>query len=209
MDVLVVDRHPLFTHGARAALATVEGGAVLHTAATVAEAQQLMEHQPVDVALIDLGLEGAGSFIAACSAADRRVLACTASGTTQEIRGALRDGADGVLAKPALTPEALVAALQAAVAGARVLSSPVLRSLDDAFTVPGPSPAATAAARRLSPAELRALQLLASGLGTPAVARELGASERSVKRLLHDAATKLDARSRAEAVAQAVRAGLI
>ena len=43
----------------------------------------------------------------------------------------------------------------------------------------------------------------------PAVAQQLCYSERTVKNVLHDVVTKLNARSRSQAVAFAVREGLI
>ena len=53
------------------------------------------------------------------------------------------------------------------------------------------------------------LRLIADGHATREVAEELCYSERTVKNVLHDVVTKLDARTRSHAVAHAVRAGLI
>ena len=64
-------------------------------------------------------------------------------------------------------------------------------------------------AQALTARERRVLSLIAEGRQTREVARELSYSERTVKNVLHDAATKLHARSRSQAVASAVRSGLI
>jgi DNA-binding NarL/FixJ family response regulator len=53
------------------------------------------------------------------------------------------------------------------------------------------------------------VRLIADGLATRDVARELSYSERTVKSVVHDAVTKLGARSRSQAVARALRSGLI
>ena len=53
------------------------------------------------------------------------------------------------------------------------------------------------------------LALIAQGHPTREVALELSYSERTVKNVLHDVVTKLNARSRSQAVAHAVREGLI
>jgi DNA-binding CsgD family transcriptional regulator len=53
------------------------------------------------------------------------------------------------------------------------------------------------------------LALIAAGHPTREVAAELCYSERTVKNVLHDVVTKLNARSRSQAVAFAVREGLI
>ena len=53
------------------------------------------------------------------------------------------------------------------------------------------------------------LSLIADGHPTREVAQRLCYSERTVKNVLHDAVTKLGVRSRSQAVAHAVRDGLI
>ena len=62
---------------------------------------------------------------------------------------------------------------------------------------------------RLTTQERQVLGLIAQGHATQEVARELCYSERTVKNVLHDVVTKLGARSRSHAVADAVRQGLI
>ena len=62
---------------------------------------------------------------------------------------------------------------------------------------------------RLTEREQQVLALIAQGHPTREVAQELCYSERTVKNVLHDVSTKLNARSRSQAVAHAVREGLI
>ena len=62
---------------------------------------------------------------------------------------------------------------------------------------------------RLTEREQQVLALIAQGHPTREVALELCYSERTVKNVLHDVVTKLNARSRSQAVAHAVREGLI
>ena len=116
----------------------------------------------------------------------------------------MRGGAVGVLSKSTLTPEALASAVRGAVKGAGVLAQEILVDL-----VAGARPNGASPTRGLTARELRVLRLIADGRQTREVARELSYSERTVKNVLHDAATKLHARSRSQAVAQAVRWGLI
>jgi DNA-binding CsgD family transcriptional regulator len=61
----------------------------------------------------------------------------------------------------------------------------------------------------MSQRELRVLRLVAEGHPTSRIARELSYSERTVKSILHDVTTRLQLRNRAQAVAYAVREGLI
>jgi DNA-binding NarL/FixJ family response regulator len=57
--------------------------------------------------------------------------------------------------------------------------------------------------------ELRILRLLAEGLSTLEIARELAYSERTIKQAVHSMTTRLRLRNRSHAVAFAVRKGLI
>jgi DNA-binding NarL/FixJ family response regulator len=61
----------------------------------------------------------------------------------------------------------------------------------------------------LSEREIDVLRLLADGMDTGEIARRLSYSERTIKAVLHDVTTRLQLRSRAHAVAYAVREGLI
>jgi DNA-binding NarL/FixJ family response regulator len=82
----------------------------------------------------------------------------------------------------------------------------VLRELLDGL---GPEAAAKPAPARLTDREQQVLALIAAGHPTREVAQRLSYSERTVKNVLHDIVTKLGARSRSQAVAHAVREGLI
>lgn len=57
--------------------------------------------------------------------------------------------------------------------------------------------------------EVRILRLVADGMDTREIARELSYSERTVKNVLHDVTTRFHLRNRSQAVAYAVREGLI
>jgi DNA-binding NarL/FixJ family response regulator len=61
----------------------------------------------------------------------------------------------------------------------------------------------------LSDREVEVLRLVADGLDTGEIARELAFSERTIKSVLHDVTTRLQLRNRAHAVAFAVREGFI
>lgn len=61
----------------------------------------------------------------------------------------------------------------------------------------------------LSEREIQVLRLLADGLDTAEIARRLSYSERTIKAVLHDVTARFQLRSRAHAVAYAVREGLI
>jgi DNA-binding NarL/FixJ family response regulator len=61
----------------------------------------------------------------------------------------------------------------------------------------------------LTEREIQVLRLIAEGLDTGEIARQLAFSERTIKSILHDVTTRLQLRNRSHAVAYAVREGLI
>ena len=61
----------------------------------------------------------------------------------------------------------------------------------------------------LSERERLVLRLVADGHQTREVAAELCYSERTIKNVLHDVVIKMNVRTRSQAVAQAVRQGMI
>lgn len=61
----------------------------------------------------------------------------------------------------------------------------------------------------LTEREVKVLRLLADGLDTSEVGRELFLSERTVKNVVHDVTSRLNLRNRTHAVAHALRHGLI
>ncbi len=62
---------------------------------------------------------------------------------------------------------------------------------------------------RLTSREIEVLRLLADGATTRTIAQQLSYSERTVKNVVHDLLDKLECRTRAHAVAEAARRGVI
>jgi DNA-binding CsgD family transcriptional regulator len=91
-----------------------------------------------------------------------------------------------------VTPEQLIASVRAAAVGLRT-EQPDFQSLP----------------RRFDERRLQILRLLASGETTRAISTRLCYSERTIKSLISDLEYELKAKSRAQAVAEAIRQGLI
>jgi DNA-binding CsgD family transcriptional regulator len=92
-----------------------------------------------------------------------------------------------------LTSKQLLASVRAAAAGLQV-ESPSLSPRDDGV---------------VDPRRIEVLKLLAGGADTRTIARDLQLSERTVKTLVHDIQLTLGGTTRAQAVAEAIRLGLI
>ena len=189
--------------------------AALTDVAGVAEAREHAALPEADVIIIDHDAPGAHELMRELSAIGRaRTIVCSSRCGEHDVLAAMRAGAVGVLSKETLTPDALVSAMRAAAGGAGVLAPGLLGQLL-AGARPNGTPLSAARTSRgrateaLTARERRVLSLIADGQATREVARELSYSERAVKNVLHDAVTKLHARSRSKAVARAVRSGLI
>jgi DNA-binding NarL/FixJ family response regulator len=132
---------------------------------------------------------------------DAAVLALCESSADGRVLAALQGGARGCLPKTATGAELLEAA-DSAVLGEPVLHPGTTAALFQQLR--GDGPAVT-----LSPRETEVLRQVAGGQTNKAIALLLGISEHTVKFHLGSAMTKLGAASRAEAVALAIRRGLI
>ena len=120
-------------------------------------------------------------------------------------------GVNGLLRRSEATPDALVRAIQRVAAGEGVIPADLLGHLlgqvgrlqrqvlsPRGLTFTG-----------LSDREVQVLRLIADGMDTNEIARQLCYSQRTVKNVLHDVTTRLQLRNRSHAVAYAVREGLI
>ena len=119
---------------------------------------------------------------------------------------AIRSGARGVLPNDATAHE-IVAALEAAAVGLVTLPADAAADLVTSARVPARQ--TVASTQPLTPREIEVLGMLAEGLANKNVAARLGISEHTVKTHVASILTKLDAYSRAEAVAIGARQGLI
>lgn len=124
---------------------------------------------------------------------------------------AAESGVSGLVRRAGANADALIAQIRRVAAGGGVVPADLLGSLLDQVgrlqrQVLAPRGLGFSA---LSEREVEVLKLVAEGLDTAAIARQLCFSERTVKNVLHDVTTRLQLRNRSHAVAYAVREGLI
>jgi DNA-binding NarL/FixJ family response regulator len=177
----------------------------------VAEAAADRRLTAANVILLDCELSGAADFARELSRTSRaRVLLCSRRPSSSQLVSAAGTAA-GVLAADSLTPEVVAASIRAISRGLAVLGLDLMHDLcrsramaaRDDHTSDAPPPAV------LSPREHAVLSLVADGVTSREIARQLAYSERTIKNVLHDVITKLGARSRSHAVAVAVREHII
>lgn len=200
--ILLVDDHPIMRDGLTAVLELHDEMQVVGEAGTGPEAvEKALALQP-DVVLMDLrmpgfsGAEAARQIRAGSSAS--KVLVLTAYDSDEEIIEAVRAGASGYLLKGAPRAE-LVAAVRIVAAGGSLLQPALVTRLMDR-----PRPADL-----LTDREQAVLRLLVDGLRNKEIADALGIAERTVKFHTGIIFQKLGVTSRAEAVAAALKQGLV
>lgn len=140
-----------------------------------------------------------------------RVIVVASQVEGADLLAAVEAGCCGLLRRTEASPDQLIMAINAAAAGDGTLPPDLLGRLmqqvgrlqRDALAPRGLTPVG------MSKRELHVLRLVAEGHATSHIARELAYSERTVKNIIHNVTTRLQLRNRAQAVAYAVREGLI
>ena len=200
MRCLIVDDHPVVRQGIRALLEKELRGVEV-TDAPTAQAAVDGNHSPnPDVAVVDP--RGAGGEVEEIVGLLRKRLRCaivvfTSNGGARLLAEALKAGVKGYVRKDS-PPEDLVRAIRAAQEGNfyvdPALSSTIVLEEGD---------------RTLTVRQREILQMLADGMQTEAVARKLGLSTETVRTHTKRILEKLHADTRTQAVAIAIRNGLI
>jgi DNA-binding NarL/FixJ family response regulator len=207
LKLFVVDSHTIYRRGLAACL---EGLAEVQAVGHAESVRSAWEDEALfasDIVLVDHAMTGGLDFLGAVGeATGASVVVCSSLCSEDAVLAALQAGAVGVLRKETLTTESLASAVRAAADGTGVVTSELLRELLEGLAPDGYDKPAAA---RLTDREQQVLSLIAAGHPTREVAQQLCYSERTVKNVLHDVVTKLNARSRSQAVAHAVREGLI
>ena len=132
----------------------------------------------------------------------------TEAPTAQWAAAALRAGVRGVLPRDA-TPDEIVAAVEAAAVGLVTLPAELAANVAAAARPASTARPTAPTSQPLTRREIEVLGMLAEGLANKNIAARLGISEHTVKTHVASILMKLDAFSRAEAVAIGARQGLI
>src|SRR5256886_17255855 len=208
--ILLVDDHPL-TRSALAGVAKQPGFDVVGEAADGEEAIASAESLDPDLILLDLsmpGLDGLSALPRLREAAPGcEVVVLTASGTEENLLGAIRGGAAGYLLKSE-PPERIVGFLRGVAKGEAALSGEIARRLLEQVRAGGgrESGVPDSIADALSAREVEVLLLLDEHLGTDQIAKRLFISEHTVRSHVKSLLRKLDVSSRRDALEALARA---
>jgi DNA-binding NarL/FixJ family response regulator len=197
---LIIDDHPVVRQGIRALLERELNGVHVDDAATPDAAIEASDGASPDVIIIDPRSAGAevGALVTRLARElESAIVVFTSNGGARLLAESLKAGVKGYVRKDS-PPEDLVRAIRAAQSGDfyvdPALSSTIVLEEGD---------------RTLTARQREILQMLADGMQTEAVARRLGLSTETVRTHTKRILAKLHADTRTQAVAIAIRNGLI
>lgn len=208
--VLICDDHAMIRRGLRSLLSSFEDVRVVGEASDGATAVQAVTELAPDVLLLDVQMTGPDG-IAVGARVHRefpqlRIIILSAYDDDEYIKGALQAGASAYLLKSS-SDETVVEAIREVHRGKRFLTPAlmdrVLQQYQDVLQDQVKN------AFGLTSDELQVLRLIAQGATNEEIAKEMYWGERTVKRKVEEIMIKMGARNRAQAVAEAIKKGVI
>jgi DNA-binding NarL/FixJ family response regulator len=201
ITILCVDDHPLFLEGIGTVIAHQPDLRLLGTASTAAGAvSQFRTHRP-SIMLLDMRLPDASGLVVLRAVLSQfpqaRVVMLSTYGGDFEIQQALEGGASGYILKSCDHDE-LVSVIRAVHAGRKYVPSEVAQTL-----------AQHLGTEALTQREVQILREVALGTRNGEIGRRLAISQDTVKSHMRHILDKLGAKDRAQALAIAIRRGII
>jgi two-component system NarL family response regulator len=202
ITVVIADDHPIVREGLAAILNSQRDIKVVADAANGEDTLEMCDQHCPDVLLLDLRMPRKDGLqvmteLAARTVSGPRVIVMTTHDGEEDIRRALKTGAKGYIVKD-LAPPQIRDSVRRVAAGESVLSSNITGKLAQSIAHP-----------ELSKRERQVLEYLANGRSNKEIARILYISEHTAKAHVKSIMTKLNAGSRTEVIAIAIKYGLI
>ena len=219
-SVLIVEDEPEFMRRFTNAVLSDPELRLAGSATSARAAMALLDAQPPDVVLLDLGLPDLDGVEVIRHAAQRRcgcdVLVVTMFDDDQHVLDSIEAGAAGYLLKDARA-ESIVASIRDLQGGGSPISPSIARRILDRFRLklaPAPSPtqpvrAQAQGASPLTERETELLRLTAKGLSFDTISELMGISPHTVVAHVRKIYRKLAVHSRGEAVYEATQLGLL
>jgi DNA-binding NarL/FixJ family response regulator len=207
MRIMIVDDHPITRDGLRSALSTSSEIEIVGEATNGEEAVELAREVKPEVVFMDVRMPVMGGLEATklihADNPDTKIILFTVEESRAAIHEAIRAGVSGYLLKDVSATE-LIQAARLALEGKAVIHPTLTRAFIEEVQYVEQRPDTP-----LSRRESQILQKVAYGATTKEVAHDLGISAHTVKTHLERIFEKLGANDRAQAVAIALRRGLV
>lgn len=212
MRVLLADDHALFRAGIRSLL-SAWGIEVVGEASDGREALEQTRRLRPDLVLMDIRMRGCNGLEATrlikADIPETRIVIVTVSDDDEDLFEAIKSGAEGYLLKN-MSEEEFSSTLNGIAEGEAPLSKGVAtRILSEFARLAQADDDEQTAGDGLTPREVEVLQHVAEGATNREIASSLYISENTVNFHMRNILTKLHLRNRAQAVAYAVRTGLV
>lgn len=199
--VLIVDDHPVVRAGLTSMLGTKPQLEILPAASGGAEALSILEHQQVDVLLLDLRMPGVNGIDVL-----QRLIGRTSSPRTiilssyemdEDIYRAIQAGARGYLIKDT-TQDEILDAITAVHSGAVYLPRHIAQRVSERI-----------GRQELTKREIEILEMLAKGLTNKEIGKVFSISENTARNHVNSIIQKLEVSDRTEAATTALLRGII
>ncbi|MBV9873706.1 MAG: response regulator transcription factor [Verrucomicrobia bacterium] len=201
ITVMIVDDHPVVREGLTAIFKSQKDIKIIAEAGDGDEALKLYDELYPDVVLLDLRMPNKDGLHAIIELMTRnpkpRIIVMTTYESEEDIRRTLKAGAKGYLAK-GTAPQEIRDAVRKVAKGDSLLPPSIASKLAESMAHP-----------ELSERELQVLQYMAKGRSNKEIGQVLYISENTVKAHVKSILAKLDAMGRTEAIATAIKRGLI
>ena len=200
--VLIADDHPVVREGLAAILRSERDIEVVAEATDGVHACALYDQHLPDVVILDLrmprkdGLQVVTDLMSS-RRPKPRIIVMTTYGTEEDVRRALQAGAKAYLVKGAL-PEQILETLRRVAGGEALVPASIAWVLTESLSRP-----------ELSPRELQVLRQMAAGDSNKEIGQKLNITEHTVKAHVKAILLKLSAVGRTEAIAIAMKRGLL
>lgn len=216
LSIIVIEDEPEFRRRFETIISDEPSMRLAGSAANKRDAAQLIEREPFDVMLIDLGLpDGSGiDLIRQVSARrpDVDIMVVTVFGDEHHVVSSIEAGATGYILKDS-TPADVISCIRLLRAGGSpvspVVARSVLRAIRNRMAPQVSRTAAPTEPNPLSARETEILQLLAKGMSFNEIGDILTISPHTVTAHIKKIYRKLQVHSRGEAVYEASQMGLL
>ncbi|MBM3725204.1 MAG: response regulator transcription factor [Acidobacteria bacterium] len=209
ITVSLVEDRTVVRESLRALIGGTDGFACLGAYGSMEDALPGLEANLPDVVVIDLGLPGMSGIDGIRLLRERyprlAMIVLTVFDDDQRIFEAICAGAEGYLLKNS-PPSAILDGIREIVDGGAPMSPAIARRVMELFRRFQPP---ETAAHNLTPHELRVLKMMAEGDNLKTAAKKLGVTANTVAYHMKRIYEKLQVHSKAEAVAKALRQGLL
>ena len=208
--VLIVDDHPMIRRGLRNFLSSAPDINVVGEAEDSATALRAATELVPDVILLDIQLTGADGVAVASQLRKEqpksKIVILTAYDNDDYIQGALRAGAYAYVLKKS-SGETVVETIRKVHSGKRLLSPELMDRVLQEFQNLAQIKAKYESG--LGQDEVKVLALMAQGATAEEIAQAMFWGERTVRRKIDEIIVKLGVKNRTQAVAEAIKKGLI